>query len=267
MKNELRRPHRRAFWTALQTFALVAALICPSQVRAENCDETYSAIKSAAMYCGFFCDQDKLRPLQVAYESQCIVSVIPASTLGFDSSADPSAVLTNYSQPQPQVAVLPQPVIRKSQQLLKAVQTINAHRFASKPRRTASAEAFLDYCKSALGRVPYSGPRVGLTEESGDRIDAQLEFAHWRLSTIFGDCAEAAHGIIDAQDVRQEAAAWLKLIQLLEQDEAVRKLGMTAGIPQLKRNGGDKDDIFGTGNWRAMRTIIGEAATTLRGNN
>jgi hypothetical protein len=63
------------------------------------------------------------------------------------------------------------------------------------------AEALLGYCKAALARVAYSGPRVGLTEESGDRSDATIEFAQWRLSKIFGDCTEAAHGILGAKEV------------------------------------------------------------------
>ena len=49
-----------------------------------DCENLYGAIKGASMYCGFFCDQNELQPLQAAYEAQCIVSVIPASAFGFD---------------------------------------------------------------------------------------------------------------------------------------------------------------------------------------
>ena len=61
------------------------------------------------MYCGFFCDQNELQPLQAAYEAKCIVSVIPASALGFDFSPGPSAPLTTLTEPQPQPAAFLQP--------------------------------------------------------------------------------------------------------------------------------------------------------------
>jgi hypothetical protein len=262
MKFELSEPLRRGFGIALRAF-LFSAAIGSAQAQSQDCNDLYGAIRGAAMYCGFFCDQNELRPLQAAYEAQCIVSVIPASALGFDSSPGPSASFTTYTESRPQPVALLQSVRRNSQQLLEISQGISPQQFASKSQRMLSAEALLGYCKAALARVPYKGPRVGLTEESGDRSDATLEFAQWRLSTIFGDCAEAAHGILDAKEVRHEAAAWIKIAQFLEQDEAVRELCINAEVPQSRCNGAGKDDIFATGNWRTMRTVILEAAWTL----
>jgi hypothetical protein len=126
------------------------------------------------------------------------------------------------------------------------------------------AEALLGYCKAALARVAYRGPRVGLTEESGDRSDATIEFAQWRLSKIFGDCTEAAHGIFGAKEIRYEAAAWIKIAQFLATDEAVRELSVNADMLKSGRNRAEQDDIFATGKWRTMRTAILNAAGTLR---
>ena len=92
MKNELKNPAYWAFGIALHAILISAAA---GSVHAEprNCRELYGAIKSVAMYCGFSCEQDELAPLQASYEAQCIVSVVPASAFGFDSSPEPSALL------------------------------------------------------------------------------------------------------------------------------------------------------------------------------
>jgi hypothetical protein len=262
MKFKLNGPLRRGFWMALRAL-LLSAVMGSTQAQSHDCDNLYGAIRGAAMYCGFFCNQNELLPLQAAYEAQCIVSVIPASALGFDSSPEPSASLTTVSESRPQAAAFLQPFRSNSQQL-KILHTVSPQQFASNSQRMLLAEALLGYCKAALARVAYSGPRVGLTEESGDRSDATIEFAQWRLSKIFGDCTEAAHGILGAKEVRHEAAAWIKIAQFLERDEAVRELCINAEMLKSGRNRADKDDIFATGNWRTMRTAILNAAGTLR---
>jgi len=235
-----------------------------AQAQSHDCENLYGAIRGAAMYCGFFCDQNELQPLQAAYEAQCIVSVIPASAFGFDSSPGPSASLTTLTEPRPQPFL--QPSRSNNQQFLKILHTISPQQFASSSQRMLLAEALLGYCRGALARVAYSGPRVGLTEESGDRSDATIEFAQWRLSKIFGDCTEAAHGVLGAKEVRQEAAAWIKIAQFLERDEAVRELCINAEMLKSRRNRAEKDDVFATENWRTMRTAILNAAGTLRGD-
>jgi len=248
---------------ALGAFLLSAA-IGSAQAQSRDCDHLYGAIKGTAMYCGFFCDQNELQPLQAAYEAQCIVSIIPASALGFDSSPGPSASLTTATEPRPQPAAFIQPFRSNSQQLLKILHTISPQQFASSSQRMLLAEEFLGYCKTALARVKYNGPRVGLTEELGDRSDDTIEFAQCRLSTIFGDCTEAAHEILGAKEVRHEAAAWIKIAQFLEKDEAVRELRINAEMLRFGRNRAEKADIFATGSWRAIRTAILNAAGTLR---
>jgi hypothetical protein len=64
-------------------------MLCWSaQARAQGCADLYQAIKTAAMYCGFDCDQQTIEPLQQAYERQCIVAVIPLTIFPDDPRSD-----------------------------------------------------------------------------------------------------------------------------------------------------------------------------------
>jgi hypothetical protein len=260
MKLELSKPLRCGFRITLRAF-LFSAVIGSTPAQSQDCYGIYSAIRDAAMHCGFFCNKNELQPLQAAYEAQCIVLVIPASALGFDSSPGPLPPLTPLTEPRPQPAALLPPLRSGNQQPLMILHTISPQQFVSSSERMILAERLLSYCKAALARVGYRGPRVGLTEESGDRSGATIEFSQWRLTTIFGDCAEAAHGILDAKEVRHEATAWIKIAQFLEKDEAVRELSGKAEMLKSRRDG---DDIFATGNWPMVRTAILDAAETLR---
>ena len=105
MNLKLSEPFRRGLWIALHAF-LFSAAMSSAQAQSQDCNKLYNAIKGTAMYCGFFCEQDELRPLQARYEAQCIVSVIPASALGFDSSPEPSASFTTFTESRPQSADL-----------------------------------------------------------------------------------------------------------------------------------------------------------------
>jgi hypothetical protein len=69
---------------------LFVALCCGTHANAESCSDRYDAIKSAAMYCDFFCDQRKLGPLQRAYEANCIVLAVPLSWFPLDELPDES---------------------------------------------------------------------------------------------------------------------------------------------------------------------------------
>ncbi len=68
--------------------ALFAGLGCGAHAKAERCPDLYAAIKHAAMYCDFFCDQRKLVPLQKAYEENCIAIVVPLRSLSFENLPD-----------------------------------------------------------------------------------------------------------------------------------------------------------------------------------
>jgi hypothetical protein len=255
--------HRRGLRTSLKALLLGAVLCLGTQAQAQNCRDVYASIKNASMHCGFFCDQDELRPLIAKYEAQCVVRVIPASLVPLESSLDATTTLAAHTERRSEETAS-HPVVRNSQRLLETLQTIGTSQFVSSTWRKSSAEEFLGYCKAALARVRYTGPHVGLTEESSSPAGAELEFARWRLNTIFGDCTEVAHDILDAQNVQREVRAWIKLTQLLEYDETVRKLGASA---QLAPSAADKDNVFGTDNWRTMRGFIFEAVTKLLGSS
>jgi hypothetical protein len=123
MKPELKKSAYWAFGIALHAILISAAA---GSVHAEprNCRELYGAIKSVAMYCGFSCEQDELAPLQASYEAQCMVSVVPASAFGFDSSPEPSALLPTCGEQRARYAALPELGVRKDQPLLKDMQGI-----------------------------------------------------------------------------------------------------------------------------------------------
>ena len=59
--------------------AAAVLLLGSVQAQAERCAELLGALKSEAMYCGFFCDQERVQPLQVAYEALCIRELVPFS--------------------------------------------------------------------------------------------------------------------------------------------------------------------------------------------
>jgi hypothetical protein len=65
---------------------LICGVLCWSaQASAESCSDLYRAIRTEAMYCGFFCDQDRLLPLQQAYEANCITFLVPLSALPLET--------------------------------------------------------------------------------------------------------------------------------------------------------------------------------------
>ena len=53
--------------------------------QAQSCSGLFEAIKREAMYCGFFCDQRALQPLQRNYEASCVKVLIPSSPFDLDS--------------------------------------------------------------------------------------------------------------------------------------------------------------------------------------
>ncbi len=63
---------------------IFAAVLCSTSSSAEDCGKLYNAIKSAAAYCDFFCDENELTPLQRAYETSCIVMYVPLNTIPFE---------------------------------------------------------------------------------------------------------------------------------------------------------------------------------------
>jgi hypothetical protein len=85
-------------WTALKAVSIGVALFWAGEVQARTCMDLYKAIKSEAMYCGFFCNLEKLKPLQEAYKASCIHVVLPPSPFDLDSIPQESAVLAGNFQ-------------------------------------------------------------------------------------------------------------------------------------------------------------------------
>jgi hypothetical protein len=57
------------------------------QERPPICSELLSAIAQEARYCGFFCDQDRMRLLQQSYERACLKLMIPPAPFDIDSAS------------------------------------------------------------------------------------------------------------------------------------------------------------------------------------
>ena len=64
----------------LQVILIFAIMSWQAQAQAQSCLDIYNTIKKEAMYCGFYCDQKILEPLQQVYEEKCISLVIPISS-------------------------------------------------------------------------------------------------------------------------------------------------------------------------------------------
>lgn len=82
---------------AVKVFLIVAILGWQGQAHAESCTEIFNLIKKEAMYCGFYCDQQILEPLEQVYEERCIGPITPLSS--FESSPFPpqAPVLGSYN--------------------------------------------------------------------------------------------------------------------------------------------------------------------------
>jgi len=83
-------------WKALRAIAIGAVLFWAGEAQARTCAYLYNAIKSEAMYCGFFCDLEKLKPLQEAYKASCIRIVLPASSFDLDSVPQEAVLAADF---------------------------------------------------------------------------------------------------------------------------------------------------------------------------
>ena len=83
---------------SLTPMSLIAMLSWAGEVQARTCSDLYSAIKREAMYCGFFCDLEKLKPLQEAYKVSCIRIELPLAPFDIDSMPQESAILAGSFQ-------------------------------------------------------------------------------------------------------------------------------------------------------------------------
>jgi hypothetical protein len=138
-------------------------------------------------------------------------------------------------------------------------QDMRSLEFPSGPLRKSIAETFLADCKVAAAHVPWQAPTEGFTEEGPSDISAmRREFARWRLTEIFGDCAGLTQEILAAKDVRQEIRAWIRLTRLLADEQIIRNLIETAEIRSPPHDGTGENAIE-ISQWRALRNVIFEA--------
>jgi hypothetical protein len=104
-----RTPGRKSRKLLQAAAAVGAVLICSWEAHAGTCADLYSAIKSEAKDCGFFCDQAKLRPLQEAYSATCIHVVLPLAPFDLDSVPQDPLIVAQRSGNGAEVAsVAPQ---------------------------------------------------------------------------------------------------------------------------------------------------------------
>jgi hypothetical protein len=68
----------------LRTLSIFAIFCWTPSAQAQDCADIYRAIRQETMYCGFFCYQRKIEPLQKVYEKKCIPRVAAASSFDLD---------------------------------------------------------------------------------------------------------------------------------------------------------------------------------------
>lgn len=86
----------------LKVLLIFSILSWQGQAHTQSCMDIYNMIKKEAMYCGFYCDQKILEPLQQVYEEKCISLIIPHSS--FDSRPLPqqTTVLSSHNHKTPE---------------------------------------------------------------------------------------------------------------------------------------------------------------------
>jgi hypothetical protein len=80
----VRFAHLDSRWPKSLYGALFICAVLSCEAQAQSCAGMFASIRRSAMYCGFFCDQESLRPLQVSYEAQCIKLVVAPSPFDLD---------------------------------------------------------------------------------------------------------------------------------------------------------------------------------------
>jgi hypothetical protein len=93
-------------WAPLKVASICVMLCWAGEAQARTCADLFNAIKSEAMYCGFFCDLGKLQLLQKAYEATCMRIVLPPSLFDIDSLPQESAPLAGHSDLAERTAIL-----------------------------------------------------------------------------------------------------------------------------------------------------------------
>jgi hypothetical protein len=134
-------------------------------------------------------------------------------------------------------------------------ETADASSIMVSAARRSAAQSSLRYCDSVLIGIPADSSEMGLTEDTADPVGAQYEFARWQLSKIFSGCAEHAKEILNAPDDAQQASAWIKLTDLINEERKAQKLAAQVNLTHLLQ-GTTKDRLYEADNWAIMRSSI-----------
>ena len=86
----------------LKVLLISAILGWQGQAQAQSCRDIYNLIKKEAMYCGFYCDQKILEPLQQVYEEKCISLIIPLSSFESWPLPPQTTVLGSHNHKTPE---------------------------------------------------------------------------------------------------------------------------------------------------------------------
>lgn len=243
----------KAPWLILRVILIGATLFCTTQVQARSCGDVLAAIRDVSKYCGFFCDQDEVRPLQVEYESNCIAEI-------------PRLILQVGSRPD--VTIRPAKTLVQSrsqaigsfrsdndQSILDRGKAVDASSIMLSSARRSAAHLSLHYCNRVLVGMPSGSAKMGLTEDTADPVGALSEFSLWQLTKIFSGCAEHAMETLNAQDDRQEISAWIKLTGLIDEERKVKRLAAVANVTHLLQ-GTAENKLYEADNWAIMRSSM-----------
>jgi hypothetical protein len=232
---------------------ICATFFCTTQVQARSCSDVFAAIRDVSKYCGFFCDQDEVRPLQVEYESKCIAQ-IPRLILQVGSLPD-VAITSAKTSVQPRSQTIRSYRSDRDQSILDGGKALDASSIISSAARRSAAQSTLRYCISVLVGIPSDGTKMGLTEDTADPVGARSEFALWQLTKIFSGCAEHAMETLNALDDGQEISAWIKLTGLIDEERKVKRLAAVANVTHLLQ-GTAENKLYEADSWAIMRSSM-----------
>jgi len=247
------RAVRQGSWLILRVILTGATLFCTTQAQARSCSDVFAAIRDVSKYCGFFCDQDEVRPLQAEYESKCVAEV-PRQILQVGSRPDVAIKLAK-TLVQPRSQAFRSYSSDSDQSILDGGKAIDASSIMRSSARRWAAQSSLRYCNSVLAGIPSDSGEMGLTEDTADPVGAQSEFALWQLTKIFSGCAENAMETLNAQDEGQESSAWNKLTGLIDEERKVKRLAAVANVMHLLQ-GTSENKLYEADNWAIMRSSV-----------
>lgn len=243
----------QAPWLILRVILIGASLFCTTRVEARSCSDVFAAIRDVSKYCGFFCEQDEVRPLQIEYEANCI-SEIPRLILQVGSRPDVT-IKAAKSLVKPRSQAIRSYRWDNDQGVFDRGKAVDASSILLSSARRLAAQSSLRYCNSVLVGIPSDGAKMGLTEDTADPVGARSEFALWQLTKIFSDCAEHAMETLNAQDDGQEISAWIKLTGLIDEERKVKRLAAVANVTPLLQ-GTAENKLYEVDNWAIMRSSM-----------